>query len=87
MTKTTRRINRLDINYHKKGNYGFYHRVDGPAMICVDGTELWMYDNQLHRLDGPAGIYPDGGVGYWIHGKNFQQDVEAFLAYKEKHGL
>ncbi len=30
------------------------HRIDGPARIWSDGTQVWFYKGRKHRTDGPA---------------------------------
>lgn len=30
------------------------HRVGGPAVEYLDGSNFWWYDGKLHREDGPA---------------------------------
>ncbi len=50
---------------------GDFHRLDGPAIIHINGTELWFKDSQLHRLDGPAVMYHTGHKEYWIDGLKY----------------
>ena len=33
---------------------GFYHRVNGPAIIYPDGSEKWFFKGKMHRDGGPA---------------------------------
>jgi len=30
------------------------HRLDGPAILCTNGSYAWYKDGKRHRLDGPA---------------------------------
>lgn len=48
---------------------GKYHREDGPAIECADGTKEWWINDQLHREDGPAVEYANGAKGWYINGK------------------
>jgi hypothetical protein len=54
--------------------FGQFHREDGPAEICGDGTEYWYQNGKLFREDGPCIIYPDGSV-IWPH----QSDGSCFM--------
>ena len=47
---------------------GRLHREDGPAIVWVDGTQLWYFDGRLHREGGPAVIHPDGRTEHFTHG-------------------
>jgi hypothetical protein len=47
--------------FNKRGRR---HRLDGPAVEYLDGSESWYQNGQLHRLDGPAVEYT-GGSKYW----------------------
>jgi hypothetical protein len=44
---------------------GELHRVDGPAIECVDGVKYWFLNDKRHRVDGPA-IECADGVKYWF---------------------
>lgn len=48
---------------------GELHRLNGPAIIWVDGTELWYCSGQLHRDGGPAVVRTNGNNEYWEHGQ------------------
>jgi hypothetical protein len=30
------------------------NELDGPAVICTNGIQIWMKDDMIHRLNGPA---------------------------------
>ena len=45
------------------------HRVNGPAMISGDGTEMWLLRGKLHREGGPAIIRANGSKEWWKKGK------------------
>ena len=59
----------------KKGNKfwcnskGEYHREDGPAVECVNGTKIWYINGKLHRLDEPAIEYFNDDKFWYINGK------------------
>lgn len=46
----------------------YYHRLDGPALKCANGTKIWSVDGQLHRLDGPALEYANGLKIWYVDG-------------------
>ncbi len=55
------------------------HRLDGPAVIDSDGTQMWFVDGKIHRLDGPAAIYSDGNQEWWVDGKRHRLDGPAII--------
>jgi len=47
----------LSITTHYKiwnDEDGFYHRINGPALIGYNGDKHWYVHGKCHRLDGPA---------------------------------
>ena len=58
---------------------GKSHRLNGPAVIYSDGTEMYFINGTLHREDGPAVIYGDGTETYFINGKVHREDGPAAL--------
>ena len=56
-----------------------FHRVDGPAIIYPNGTQLWFINGNLHREDGPARIFPDGQEEWYINGKLHREDGPAVI--------
>jgi hypothetical protein len=73
-----------------------YHRVDGPATVWIDGTELWYINGKLHRTDGPA-IYGNDRHQLWFiddiryyNNKSFQEAAslsdEDMIAIVLKYG-
>lgn len=56
-------------NFHYFEN-GKRHRLDRPAVECIDGTKYWFVNDKLHRLDGPAVEHADGTKQYWINDIN-----------------
>lgn len=49
----------------------FYNHGKKYKMTLSDKTIEYYDDNeQLHKDDGPAVIYPDGEVGWWVHGEH-----------------
>ena len=52
--------------YDSEGNQGWrnknweLHRKNGPAIIYVDGREVWYRHGKRHRENGPAYTNPDG---------------------------
>jgi len=47
-----------------KNSDGKLHRLDGPAVECVNGTKMWYKDGKLSRDNGPAVEYPSGTSWY-----------------------
>jgi len=56
---------------------GELHRIDGPAVVWVNGGKEWFFDGELHRLDGPATEWPDGDKAWWVGGKRHRVDAPA----------
>ncbi len=52
-----------NIIYRNKERY--YHRENGPSIICSNGSKYWHKNGQYHRLNGPA-IECSGGSKYWF---------------------
>ena len=48
---------------------GKLHRVDGPAVECVNGTKQWFLNGKYHRVDGPAIEWADGLKWWYLNGK------------------
>ena len=53
------------------------HRVDGPAIVRVDGATAWYQNGLRHRIDGPAVIWPDGGSEWWVNGVRHRENGPA----------
>lgn len=49
---------------------GELHRLNGPAIIDVDGHQEWYENGVRHRLTGPAVIRPDGTELWCVNGRN-----------------
>ena len=60
------------IVYYKK-NTSLVHNPYGPAIIYLDGSEIYCIDGKLHRLDGPAKISKGGQEEYYINGENINK--------------
>ena len=56
---------------------GQLHREYGPAVVYVDGTQVWYQNDQLHRVDGPAIECPDGRRAWWQNGQRHRIDGPA----------
>lgn len=54
---------------------GRKHRLNGPAVIEVDGTEKWYYKGHLHRVEGPAVTKADGTQEWYLEGR-LQKRIE-----------
>ena len=44
-----------------------FHREDGPAIECVDGSKEWWIDGAPHRTDGPAVDHANNLYEWWIN--------------------
>lgn len=42
--------------------------VNHELHVDLDGTRLWLFNNNTHREDGPAVEYPDGSEEWWLNG-------------------
>jgi hypothetical protein len=56
--------------YDKKGKF---HRIDGPAVECVDGYRSWWVNGERHRLDGPAIVGLNNFQLWFIRDKELTQ--------------
>lgn len=50
-------------------NTGLFHRVDGPAVECNNGTVEWYMNGVRHRVDGPAVEHATGDKEWFANGK------------------
>lgn len=55
--------------FYFKGRTDKLHRLDGPAVIWADGTQMYYVDGKRHRTDGPAVIWANGTQEYYVDGK------------------
>jgi hypothetical protein len=55
------------------------HREDGPAVIYLDGTQVWYQYNQKHRLDGAAFIAPRGAQVWYQNNQRHRLDGPAVV--------
>lgn len=59
---------------------GLYHREDGPAIECFNGTKYWIINGKSHREDGPAIVYASGGKSWYLNDELIDcKDNEEFL--------
>lgn len=65
---------------------GELHRLDGPAVLRVNGVRSWYKNNVRHRIDGPAIEFPDGDAGWYINGICLYEE-EQFNEYVKKMKL
>jgi hypothetical protein len=52
---------------------GAYHRLDGPAIIHCNGTEMYCINGKFHRTDGPA-VFRKDERGYISKEEYFLND-------------
>ena len=74
--------NKILIKIHKDriewyNDKGQYHREDGPAIECSNGTKLWYLNGQRHRENGPAAEWSDGYKSWWLNGQLHREDGPA----------
>jgi hypothetical protein len=55
---------------------GKYHRLDGPALECVDGYVAYYRYGKPHRVSGPAFVHPEDGNCYFINGVQYDTREE-----------
>jgi hypothetical protein len=58
---------------------GEFHRLDGPAVVWVNGDKEWYSKDRLHRRDGPAVELLDGTREWWVNGKLHRLDGPAIV--------
>jgi len=73
-----------NVNVDDEGTIRWYqndnlHRLDGPAIECLDGYNAWYFDGKLHRPDGPAINYADGSNAWYFDGKRHRLDGPAIV--------
>ena len=47
------------------------HRKGNPALVTVNGIQMWFEHGKLHREDGPAVIWADRTEEYHLRGKEY----------------
>lgn len=47
---------------------GQLHRVQGPAVVYLDGSEEWWFEGRRHRMGGPAITFKCGLTKWYMHG-------------------
>ena len=66
----------------KEGNF---HRLNGPAVIFVNGDTFWLRHGQLHREHGPARIWPAAHIEHWYKdGKRYEPSAHELMLWKLK---
>lgn len=69
-------------NAHGEVRYrrdGVLHRINGPALDCPNGYQVWYKFGNEHRDDGPARIRANGDVEYFLDGVEFD-NIELYNA-------
>ena len=70
--------------YYKDKGMTIEHRLDGPAVECVNGYKAWYVDDKCHRLDGPAIEDADGYKVWCVDGERHRLDGPA-IEYAGEH--
>ena len=60
---------------------GKWHREDGPAIKCNDGSESWWIHGQLHKEDGPAIVDGSGYKAWWKNGKQIRVEFPSGVVF------
>ena len=74
MDESTRTVD-SDGTIIYRNSAGLLHRIDGPAVECVNGTKCWCINGQRHRVDGPAIEWANGAVEYWYKDKQISEEI------------
>lgn len=53
------------------------HRLDGPAIVESNGTQVWFYNGRYHRVDNPAIIRANGDQSWFYNGQYHRVDGPA----------
>jgi len=48
---------------------GCYHRLDGPAIECSNGTKEWFINENCHRNIDPSDEWPNRVKQWWFKGE------------------
>jgi len=70
-----------DIHYYKDD---VYHREDGPAVECANGSKFWWVDGKRHREDGPAMEWNNGWKAWHLNGIGYLEEDYKFEVRKIK---
>ena len=73
-------------NVYHYNSAGELHRLNGPAVLHVNGVRSWYKNNVRHRIDGPAIEFPDGDACWYINGMRLYEE-EQFNEYVKKMKL
>jgi hypothetical protein len=64
---------------------GYYHRLDGPAIIYRDGDMVWYRHGNRHRDDGPALDWPSANRFKWYKdGREYEPSAHELMVWKMK---
>jgi hypothetical protein len=66
-----------------KNKEGKLHRLDGPAILYVDGRKQWYKNGLRHRLDGPA-VEAVSYKDWWKNGMKFPDKDTFFESLTEE---
>jgi hypothetical protein len=56
---------------------GELHRIDGPAVEYIEGSNQWYQNGILHRIDGPAIEWVNGDKFWYQMGRQHRIDGPA----------
>ncbi len=64
--------------------YGKYDRLDGPAIILLNGYKAWYVNGIVHREDGPAIVKSDGVKEWCLNGILYKTKESYFDALSDE---
>ena len=53
------------------------HRLNGPAIVYLNGTKYWCWKNRIHILDGPAIEFSCGEFEWYYQGRQIKCSTQA----------
>lgn len=62
---------------------GKLHRIGAPAVIWLDGTEVWYKDGVIHNDNGPAYTTRDGEKNFYLFGE--EVTPQQYQEWRGKH--
>lgn len=64
---------------------GLLHRIDGPAILFVSGSEIWYKNGKKHRIRGPAVTMHERGGEWWVNG--YSITFTEYVSFLNKNGI
>ena len=64
---------------HEFRKNGYFHRLDGPALLSPNEYYEFRVNGRLHRLDGPARNIHNSVLEFYMNGRLHRVDGPAYL--------